>query len=168
MHPIVLLAREAIIEYVNNGSKISPPEDLPDETKKRAGVFISIKKAGMLRGCIGTFSPTQQNIAMEVIENAISAAVRDPRFTPVKPEELDDLDISVDVLSEPENVKDTYELDPKRYGVIVNSGLKRGLLLPDLEGVDTIEQQLEIVKRKVGIEAHEEIEIMKFKVNRYK
>ncbi|OQY38252.1 AMMECR1 domain-containing protein, partial [Candidatus Atribacteria bacterium 4572_76] len=134
----VRLARETIENYVKQGKIITPPKDLPEEMiNQKAGVFVSLKKFGDLRGCIGTFMPTQENIAQEIIKNAISAAIDDPRFSPVTVFELEDLSISVDVLSAPEEVKDTSQLDPKKYGVIVSSGYKKGLLLPDLEGVDT-------------------------------
>ncbi len=167
-HPLVQLARKAIEEYVRHGRIIDPPENLSPEMRKRAGVFVSIKKRGNLRGCIGTFLPTKKNIAEEVIHNAIAAATQDPRFPPISEEELDELDISVDVLSEPEPVRSLEELDPKKYGVIVESGWKRGLLLPDLEGVDTVEQQLAIAMAKAGISPDEPIRVYKFTVKRYK
>jgi len=131
----VKLARETIENYIKHGKIITPPLDLPKEMiNQKAGVFVSIKKFGNLRGCIGTFMPTQENIAQEIIKNAISAAVDDPRFSPVTVSELGNLIISVDVLSPPEEISDILELDPKKYGVIVSSGYKKGLLLPDLEG----------------------------------
>ena len=164
----VRLARETIENYIKNGKMISPPNDLPDEMiKQKAGVFVSIKKIGNLRGCIGTFMPTQQNIAYEIIKNAISAAVDDPRFPPVTVSEFNDLTISVDVLSSPEEISNISELDPKKYGVIVSSGYKKGLLLPDLEGVDTAEEQVDIAKRKAGIYPGEKIKLYRFEVKRY-
>jgi len=135
--------------------------------KQRAGTFVSLHKRGALRGCIGTFEPTCPNVAEEIIQNAISAATRDPRFPPVQDSELDDLEISVDVLSPPEPVESMAELDPERYGVIVESGWRRGLLLPDLEGVDTAEYQVEIARRKAGIGAHEPVQLYRFEVKRY-
>ncbi|HCL89891.1 MAG TPA: AmmeMemoRadiSam system protein A, partial [Candidatus Atribacteria bacterium] len=120
-----------------------------------------------LRGCIGTFMPTQENIAQEIIKNAISAAIDDPRFSPVTVSELEDLSISVDVLSAPEEVKDISQLDPKKYGVIVSSGYKKGLLLPDLEGVDTAEYQIDIAKRKAGIYPGEKVKLYRFEVKRF-
>ncbi|MBI4379076.1 MAG: AmmeMemoRadiSam system protein A [Nitrospinae bacterium] len=167
-HPLVQLARETIELYIKTGKILSPPSNLTDEMKGRAGTFVSIKKYGELRGCIGTFSPTQSNIAAEVIQNAISAATRDPRFPSVTPEELDALNISVDVLTEPEKISSPDELDPKRYGVIVSKGWRKGLLLPDLEGVNTVEEQITIARRKAGILPEEEVELMRFKVIRYK
>lgn len=168
-HPLVQLARETIENYVRHRKIISPPEKLTPEMEKRAGTFVSIHKHGMLRGCIGTIEPTQTNVAWEVIQNAISAATRDPRFPPIGPEELADLDIKVDVLSEPEPVESMEELDPKRYGVIVQSARdwRRGLLLPDLEGVDTVEYQVDIARRKAGIGPGEPIKLYRFEVVRY-
>jgi len=168
-HPLVKLAKETIENYVRHGKIIQPPKELTPEMEKRAGTFVSIHKHGMLRGCIGTIEPTQANVAQEVIENAISAATRDPRFPPIMPEELADLDIKVDVLSEPEPVESLEELDPRRYGVIVQSARdwRKGLLLPDLEGVDTVEYQVDIARRKAGIWPDEPIELYRFEVVRY-
>lgn len=164
----VQLARESIIYYLKNKKRLSLPDNLPPElTEKRAGVFVSLKKNGKLRGCIGTFLPTQDNIALEIIENAISAAVHDPRFSPVTLDEVEKLTISVDILSAPEEVKDISELDPKKYGIIVSHGYKKGLLLPDLEGVDTVEQQIDIARQKAGIYVNEDFKIERFEVKRY-
>ncbi|MBC7241479.1 MAG: AmmeMemoRadiSam system protein A [Anaerolineae bacterium] len=168
MHPLVKLAKETIESYVRYGKIPQPPSPLPEEMKGRAGVFVSIHtRDGALRGCIGTIEPTRPNIAEEVIHNAIAAATRDPRFPPVTPAELDDLVINVDVLSPPERIYSLDELDPKRYGVIVQSGWRRGLLLPDLEGVDTVEQQVDIARRKAGIGPREPVEMYRFEVKRY-
>lgn len=164
----VELARETIDTYIKTGKVVKAPSDLSDELKGRAGVFVSIKKFGELRGCIGTFEPTKKNIASEIIQNAISASTCDPRFPAVSKDELSDLTISVDILSSPEPISSADELDPKRYGVIVQSGWKRGLLLPDLEGVDTVEQQVLIAKRKAGIADGEQIDLYRFEVRRYK
>jgi hypothetical protein len=169
LHPLVQLAKDTIENYVRHGKTIQPPKELAPEMKKRAGTFVSIHKHGMLRGCIGTIEPTQANVAQEVIQNAISAATRDPRFPPITPDELADLDIKVDVLGEPEPVESMEELDPKRYGVIVKSARdwRKGLLLPDLEGVDTVEQQVDIARRKAGIRPNEPIKLYRFEVVRY-
>ncbi len=169
-HPLASLARRTIEEYVKRGVVIDPPspQEMTPEMRRRAGVFVSLKKRGQLRGCIGTFLPTTENVASEVIRNAIAAATEDPRFPPVEPEELDHLDVSVDVLSEPEPVESLDDLDPKKYGVIVESGWKRGLLLPDLEGVDTVEQQLSIAMAKAGIGPDEPVKVYRFRVDRYK
>ena len=166
----VRLARETIENYVKQGKIITPPLSLPEEEEminQKAGVFVSLKKNGNLRGCIGTFMPVQENIAQEIIKNAISAAVDDPRFSPVTVSELGDLTISVDVLSPPEEISDIPELDPKKYGVIVSSGYKKGLLLPDLEGVDTAEEQVDIARRKAGIYPDEKVKLYRFEVKRY-
>ena len=166
-HPLVELARETIEHYVWARKAISPPEELTQEMKLRAGAFVSLHKRGALRGCIGTIQPTSSNVAQEVIQNAISAATRDPRFPPVQASELEDLEISVDVLYPPEPIESIDELDPKRYGVIVESGWRRGLLLPDLEGVDTAEYQVEIARRKAGVSPHEPVQLYRFEVKRY-
>lgn len=165
----VLLAKRTIEDYLRSGKVISPPSRIPEVFQKKAGTFVSLHKKGRLRGCIGTYLPTQDNLANEIIKNAISAATQDPRFPPVDTSEIRDLEISVDVLSKPEPVKSQRELDPKKYGVIVSKGWQRGLLLPDLEGVDTVEQQLEIAKQKAGLggTSVEKLEIQRFTVTRY-
>ncbi len=169
LHPLVQLAKNTIENYVRHGKTVQPPKELAPEMEKQAGTFVSIHKHGMLRGCIGTIEPTQANVAQEVIQNAISSATRDPRFPPITPDELADLDIKVDVLGEPEPVDGLEELDPRRYGVIVKSARdrRRGLLLPDLEGVDTVEYQVDVARRKAGIRPDEPIELYRFEVVRY-
>ena len=166
-HPLVQLARRTIENFVRDGETISPPSDPTPEMEQRAGVFVSLHKSGELRGCIGTIEPVQPNVAQEIIHNAISAATRDPRFPPVRSDELNDLEISTDVLGEPEMISSLDELDPKRYGVIVEKGYRRGLLLPNLEGVDTVEEQIDIARRKAWISKDEEYEIQRFEVVRY-
>lgn len=166
--PHVKLAMAAIESYVRQRRIIGVPPDTPEElTNRCAGAFVSLKIEGHLRGCIGTIEPMQENLAKEIIENAISAATRDPRFLPVAPRELEHLQCSVDVLSEAEEVTDIRELDPKRYGVIVECGSKRGLLLPDLEGVDTVEEQISIACHKAFITERDKIMLCRFEVIRY-
>ncbi len=165
--PHVALARQAVEAYVRRRKVVSAPEPLPAGMERAAGVFCSIHKGGQLRGCIGTTEPTRGSIAEEIISNAISAAARDPRFEPVEPNELDDLVFSVDVLSEPEPISGPEELDPKRYGVIVRCRGRVGLLLPDLDGIDTIEEQVSIARRKAGIGEREPVELARFEVTRY-
>lgn len=144
------------------------PGDIPAELlEKRAGAFVSIKKNGQLRGCIGTIQAVQPDLAQEIMENAVSAAVRDPRFSPIEPEELEHLVISVDVLGETEKISSPEELDTKKYGVIVTKGRKRGLLLPNLEGIDTVEEQIVIAKRKAGIGESEDAALERFEVIRH-
>lgn len=169
MHPYVELAKNTIEEYVKTG-KISPiPAEIPPDMKKKAGVFVSLKKKGQLRGCIGTFLPSTENIYTEIVRNAIASATQDPRFPPVNASELDEIEYSVDILSPPEPVKNLDELDPKKYGVIVVKGWQKGLLLPDIEGVNTVDEQLRIAKLKAGINPFDtDIEIYKFRVERYK
>lgn len=163
----VRLARHAIETVVTTGKLPERPAGLPPEMGERAGVFVSLKKNGELRGCIGTFEPTAKNIAAEIMQNAASAALRDPRFPPVKEEELDALVYSVDVLTEPELVAGTDELDAKKYGVIVEYRARKGLLLPDLTGVDTVDEQLRIARQKGGIPADAPIRIWRFTVERH-
>ena len=166
-HALVQLARQTIESYVRDGKTIKPPQTLTEEMQHHAGVFVSLHRQGDLRGCIGTIEPVQKNVALEIISNAISAATRDPRFSPLRPNELDDLEISVDVLTEPEPISSMDELDPKVYGVIVSSGGRRGLLLPDLEGIDTAQEQVQIALRKAWISPHDKYSLSRFKVIRY-
>jgi len=168
MHPLVELAKKSVETYIRDGRVEKLPDSSEPEMTVKAGVFVCIKKHGQLRGCIGTFMPSYENVVVETIMNAVAAATKDPRFHPVEKSELPELDYSVDVLSPPEKVSDTKELDPRKYGVIVASGHRRGLLLPDLEGVDTVEEQLRIAKMKADIAPHEEVELYRFEVKRYR
>ena len=164
----VRLAREAVEAYVLRREVLDVPAGLPDEMlSTQAGAFVSIHEHGDLRGCIGTISPTRSCVAEEIIGNAISASTRDPRFPAIKAEELPWLDINVDVLGEPEDIDSEEELDVKRYGVIVSCGHRRGLLLPDLDGVDTPQQQVEIAMKKGGIHKFERYKLQRFEVIRH-
>ncbi len=164
----VRLARKTIEEYIRKGQKIEVPKELPEEMYSgKAGVFVSIKEDGKLRGCIGTIQAVQASIAEEIIENAISASTRDSRFSPIEPDELDRLVISVDVLGSMEPIDSPEELDVVKYGVVVTKGYKRGLLLPNLEGVDTVEEQIGIAKRKAGIGEEEKVRLERFEVVRH-
>lgn len=166
--PLVALARETVERYITSRQQPRIPHDMPHEYKHhKAGVFVSLHEDGQLRGCIGTIQPQQHSIAEEVIANAISACTADPRFSPVKQNELDYLEYSVDVLGDSEPIKTLTELDPKRYGVIVSRGRRRGLLLPDLEGVETAEDQIAIARQKAGIQPGEEVHIERFEVIRH-
>lgn len=164
----VKLARKTIDTFIKENIKICLPNDLPkDMTDKRAGAFVSIHKYGQLRGCIGTILPTTGCIGEEIIQNAISASTSDPRFPAITENELSALEISVDVLGEPEDIPSPDYLDVKKYGVIVTKGFKRGLLLPDLDGVDTVEDQIAIAKRKAGIGYDEDVKLQRFEVIRH-
>jgi AmmeMemoRadiSam system protein B/AmmeMemoRadiSam system protein A len=163
----VKIARETVESFTKSG-QVPQPKNLPAELKGKAGVFVSLHKDGELRGCIGTTGPTEPNIALEIVQNAVHAATRDPRFQPVSVNELPALEYSVDILTEPEPVKSEKDLDPKKYGAIVESGWRRGLLLPDLEGVDTVQKQLEICRMKAGIGPDEPVKLYRFEVKRYK
>ncbi len=167
MSPIAKLAKETVETFVRKG-RTPVPKVLTPEMKQKAGVFVSIHKLGELRGCIGTSSPTEPDVAREIITNAVSSATRDPRFPPIAPNELKDLDYSVDVLTSPEPVESEDQLDPKKYGVIVQSGYRRGLLLPDLGGVDSTAYQIAICRQKAGIMPDEPVKLYRFEVKRYK
>ena len=167
-NPYVKLARENLNHYFSHGKEITEVSNLPKELlNERHGVFVSLKKFGYLRGCIGTIAPTTNSVGEEIIRNSIEAAIHDPRFPAVLEDELEDVDISVDVLMDSVSCE-KEELDPKKYGVIVSSNGRRGLLLPDLEGVDTIEDQLSIACDKANIDSEEYYNIEKFEVIRYK
>ena len=167
--PYVQLARKTVEMYVRDRVRPEVSEDLPPEMlKTRAGAFVSIHEHGKLRGCIGTIAPVRSCVAQEIIDNAVSASTRDPRFDPITADELEWLEISVDVLGEAEPIASPAELDVKRYGVIVTKGTKRGLLLPDLDGVDTVEQQIAIAKSKAGIgEWERNVQLERFEVVRH-
>ena len=168
-HPLVQLARAAIERYVRDGKKLKPSEAPAPIEGEPAGVFVTLHTAstGELRGCIGTITATEKSLAQEVINNAIAAATRDPRFPPVRPEELNDLKIDVSVLYPPERVTSEAELDPKRYGVIVQRGWQRGLLLPDIEGIDDVKTQVSYARMKAGIRPDEPVEMFRFRVEKY-
>lgn len=165
----VRLARHSLEHYINTGRIMDIPEGLPSEMfEKQAGTFVSIKKQGQLRGCIGTIIGIRDNIAEEIIENAVSAGTRDPRFYPVEKEELDELEYSVDVLGIAEPISSKDMLDPKRYGVIVRKGSKSGLLLPNLEGIDDVDEQVGIALQKAGIGKDESYTMERFEVIRHR
>lgn len=204
MNPLVLLVKEAVETFVKEGRVISPSDDLsaaPGEPrlwreefsrgefaellKQKSGTFVTIMKNGKLRGCIGTYLATKENIVKEVISNTIAAATEDYRFGPIKKEELPHLSYVVYILNEPELVKDISELNPQKYGIIIKTTpithpntsvvfnghlpYKSGLLLPDLEGVDTVEKQISLACQKGGINALEEkVLIYKFTVKKFK
>jgi AmmeMemoRadiSam system protein A len=170
-HPLVKLARRSIAAFVREGKQIEPPEHLPAEMVRKAGAFVTIRLEGNLRGCIGTIEPVHDNLALEVIHNAIAAATRDTRFPPLEESELASIDVKVDVLTEPELVAGEEELDPKRYGLIVRSAeqpWRRGVLLPDLDGIDTVEKQVYWTRHhKAQITNPDEpVEMFRFEVQR--
>ncbi|MBQ6455391.1 MAG: AmmeMemoRadiSam system protein A [Eggerthellaceae bacterium] len=167
--PHIALARLSVETYVRTGRAAQLPADVPqDLLSTQAGAFVSLHEHGQLRGCIGTISPTCENVAREILQNGISACSRDPRFDPVTADELDYLEYSVDVLAPAEPIDSTDQLDPARYGVIVTKGWRRGLLLPNLEGVDTVDEQVFIAKRKAGISPLDSnVQLERFEVVRY-
>ena len=162
---IVSLARRSIEACIQ---AVQGPDARLEEAAypARAGVFVSLHRQGQLRGCIGTIAPTEATLAQEVIRNAIQAATQDPRFSPLRADELRDLDVKVDVLHPPEGCE-LSDLDPGRFGVIVTSGGRRGLLLPDLEGVDDVASQVSIAMQKAGIAPGLPCSLQRFRVDRY-
>lgn len=166
--PYVLLARESLKYYLLNKKMMDLPKDLPRElVAEKAGVFVSMKKFGQLRGCIGTTEPTTDSIAEEIIQNAVSSGIKDPRFPPVSLNEIKYIDFSVDVLKPAKLINSLEELDPNRFGVIVVYRGRSGLLLPKLEGVNTVEEQLDIALRKAGISKNVDYKIYRFEVIRH-
>ncbi len=163
----VRIARIVIEHFVRTGGLTGLPA-LPTLDHHRAGCFVSLKRLGELRGCIGTIAPTTSSLTEEIARNAVAAASEDPRFDPLTVDELEGLEVSVDVLGHPEPITSRDQLDPAVYGVIVTAGFKRGLLLPDLEGVDTVDSQIAIACRKGGIDPDESCRIERFTVTRYK
>lgn len=165
--PYLRLARDSLTYFLTNGKYMDIPSYITEKMlKEKSGVFVSLKKEGQLRGCIGTVFPVTENVAEEIIRNAVEAGLYDSRFIAVTEDELEEIDFSVDVLTEPEDTT-VEELDPKKYGIIVRSRGKTGLLLPDLDGVDTVEEQLSIALQKAGIGKNEKYTIERFEVIRY-
>lgn len=168
MHPFIALALQAISHYLKTGQIISAPQPLPEEMAQPGAVFVSLHLAdGSLRGCRGTIVPTEPNLAEAIIHTAIASATDDPRFMPMRPEELEGLDIKVDVLSSLEPVSDVSQLDEKVYGVLIKTDRRRALLLPDIPMVDSVDRQLELVRLKAGLLPDEPAELYRFTVKRY-
>lgn len=186
MSPFVTLAKLAVESFVKEGKIIEPPKDLPENLlNQKSGTFVTIMKNGNLRGCIGTYLPTKESIAKEIISNAIAVATEDYRFGSIQKEELPNLKYTVYILSNPKLVKDTLELNPKKYGIIVKTvpisysnntdvvfnghvPAKTGLLLPNLEGIDTLEKQISIACQKGEIDPQKEkIIIYRFTTEKY-
>ncbi|WP_447974290.1 AmmeMemoRadiSam system protein A [Nitrospira sp. Kam-Ns4a] len=169
-HPLLRLAAEAITVYLSEQRIIEPPAGLfvaVPEALKPAGVFVCLKRKGELRGCIGTTEPLCETAAQEVIHNAIGAATRDPRFQPVRLDELLELAISVDLLSPLEPVAGPDELDPRRYGLVLRSGERRSVLLPDIEGIESVDDQVNAARVKAGVGPLEPVQLFRFEVTRY-
>jgi len=169
------LARRIVEEFVatKNIPQIKK-EELEDNLLKyfeeQGGTFVTIhKKDGNLRGCIGTIAPVQNNVIEEITRNAVSSCSQDPRFYPVQTEELDSLVYSVSILQPPEPIDSIEKLDPQKYGVIVSSSFnRRGLLLPRLEGINSIQEQLHHAMAKGGIRPNEKISLHRFETVEYK
>jgi hypothetical protein len=169
-HPLVQLASAAIQAFVCEGRTLTPAEVQCEVTGSPAGVFVTLRfrSNGELRGCIGTIQATEPTLAAETIQNAISSAAHDPRFPPVRPEELPELEIEVSVLHRAEKISSLEQLDPRRYGVIVQHGRRRGLLLPDIEGIDDAVTQVEIARQKAWIAPDQPLEMFRFQVDKYR
>ena len=167
-HPYISLAQESVHHYLNYYEKLPCPTPLTRDLQSPAGAFVSIKKLKQLRGCIGTLEPSEPNLAMEIIENALKAALHDPRFSPINTDELKDLSYSIDVIGPLEKVSSVDELDPRTYGLVVRCKDRQGVLLPDLEGVDSAEEQIQICLSKGRIDENEPVKIYRFKVDRYR
>jgi len=166
------VALNAIISKVKTNSVDKLLNEIPpEELSNPSACFVSLHLTdGSLRGCIGTIEPVEKSLYKEIIRNAVSACSRDTRFTPVLNEELENLTISVDVLSVPEKIQTIEYLDPALYGVIVSDGgFRNAVLLPGLKGIDTVEEQLKIVKRKAGIYQtdNKDLIIKRFSSTRY-
>lgn len=168
MHPFIILAHQAIAAYLKTGQIISPSTPLPDDMTQPRPLFVSLHTAdGTLRGCRGILAPTQSNLAETIIQTAVASAIDDPRFPPMRPEELEGLDVKIDLLSPMEPVNDINELNEKVYGVLIQAGQRRALLLPDIPMVDSVPRQLELVRRKAGLSPHEPAQLYRFTVTRY-
>jgi len=165
-------ALNVVTSYVKTGdvSALKKKKNIPEELQIRRACFVTLHNLdGSLRGCIGTLEPQYENLWLEIISNGVAACSRDSRFPPVAPEELDNIEVSVDVLSIPEKLEDLSILDPKKYGVIVTDGFRRGVLLPDIDGIDTVEQQINIAKRKAGLgnKLNDDLQFYLFTATRY-
>ncbi len=169
MNYYTALAKKTAENYIKNKEIIDVPKDLPSEMiEKKAGTFVTVLKEENLRGCIGTYAPTKENIAKEIIDNTISAVSKDYRFGPIKEEELPYLSYSVYVLGELEKIENIKDLNPKKFGILIKSNSKSGLLLPDLEGIDTLEKQILAVCQKAGINPeNEKISIYRFSAKKH-
>ncbi len=165
-------ALNVVTTYVKTGdlTALKKQKEIPEELQIRRSCFVTLHHIdGSLRGCIGTLEPQYKNLWLEIISNGVAACSRDSRFPPLAPNELENVEVSVDVLSEPEKVQDTSTLNPKKYGIIVTDGFRRGVLLPDIDGIDTVEQQINIAKRKAGLGSmlNDDLEFYSFTATRY-
>jgi AmmeMemoRadiSam system protein A len=161
------LARDAVERYVRSGLVAGRPHDLPEALGRPSGVFVTLRVRGRLRGCVGTLAPARPDAAREIVACAIAAASTEPRFPPVRPDELAELRYEVDVVGILEDVADPGDLDPKIFGVLVEAEGRRGVLLPDLDGVETVERQLEIARAKAGLPAGAAVRLYRFRVRRF-
>ncbi len=169
----ISLARLALETYVLTGEQLDlsrdVPEGLPDELlQSSTGVFVTIRQAGNLRGCIGTIMPHSSSLASEICANVIAAGSSDPRFPSITADELDDLIYEVAVLHEPESCT-LADLNPTLYGVVVNTpDGRRGIMLPGLEGISSVDEQVMAAALKGGIAlGRDEVFYQRFRVTRH-
>jgi AmmeMemoRadiSam system protein A len=167
-HAALALAREAVERFVRTGTVADPPPGLPPVLGEPGGVFVTLRFDGQLRGCIGILPPTREEAALGIVSCAIAAAARDPRFRPVRPEELASLEYEVDLLEALEPAAGIEDLDPRIYGVVVESDGRRGVLLPDLDGVDEAAHQVRIARAKAGLPRDAPVTLSRFRVRRFR
>lgn len=167
MHPHVKLAIQSVKHYIETGKSLPCPNPLPNDLNQNSGTFVSIKKQGALRGCIGTMTPKYKNLAEEIIKNAVRAANEDPRFPPIQENELTSLTFSVDVLSPLKKIEDLKDQDIKKHGLVVRGNGKQGVLLPDLEIIKSAQQQLKVCLKKGGFNPTDSYELFRFEVKRF-
>ena len=168
MHPLVKLAIRSVEHFIETGKLLPCPEPLPKDLNQNAGTFVSIKKKGELRGCIGTITPKYKNLAEEIIQNAVRAANKDPRFDPVEKIEMPGLIFSVDVLTPLEKIGNLKRHDVKKFGLVVRGKGKQGLLLPDLDIIKSADQQLKVCLKKGEFKENDTYELFRFEVKRFK
>jgi AmmeMemoRadiSam system protein A len=166
------LARETVERYVRTGSVADPPfgpsVEPPAGLGEPSGAFVTLRLGGRLRGCVGTLASTRSDVAREIVAAAVAAASADPRFSPVRPDELAALDYEVDIVGAVEPVEGLEDLDPGRYGVLVEADGRRGVLLPDLAGVETAARQVDIAREKAGLAPGVAMRLSRFTVRRYR
>ena len=167
MHPLVKLAIRSVEHFIETGKPLPCPTNLPDFLRQSAGTFVSIKKQGSLRGCIGTMTPKYKNLAEEVIQNALRSASEDPRFDPIQKKELPSLTFSVDVLQPLEKIENIKDHNIKQFGLVIRGKGKQGVLLPDLDIIKSADQQLKVCLKKGGFKSHDTYEIFRFEVKRF-
>jgi len=167
VHPLVKLAIRSVKYFIETGNPLPCPAHLPDFLRQSAGIFVSIKKQGSLRGCIGTITPKYKNLAEEVIQNALRSASEDPRFDPIQKKELPSLTFSVDVMKPLEKIDSIKDQNIKQFGLVIRGEGKQSVLLPDLDIIKSADQQLQVCLKKGGFKWNDTYEIFRFEVKRF-